>query len=74
MGTISLRVTDDESRLIRGYASANGLNLSSFIRELVLDRIESDMQLDEERILKAAERIKTEKALDHTEVWERLGV
>ena len=74
MGSISLRVTDEESRLIRGYASANGLNLSTFIRELVLDKIESDMQLDEERILRAAERINSENALDHTEVWKKLGV
>lgn len=74
MSTISLRVSEEESRLIREYVSANKLNLSSFVRELVLDRIEEDLALDEERILKAKARMKTEKALDHEEVWKRLGI
>ena len=74
MSTISVRVSEEESRLIKGYAASNGLNLSSFIRELVLDKIENDLNLDEERILEANERIKHEKAYDHTEVWKRLGI
>ncbi|MEL5720979.1 MAG: DUF6290 family protein [Treponemataceae bacterium] len=74
MSTISLRVSEEESKLIREYVSANQLNLSSFVRELVLDRIEEDLALDEERILKAKARMKTEKALDHEEVWKRLGI
>lgn len=74
MSTISLRVTDEESRLIRGYINANGLNMSSFVRDLIFDKIEDDMNLDEERILNASKRIGKEKAFDHTEVWERLGV
>ncbi len=74
MSTISLRVSEEESKLIREYVSANQLNLSSFIRELVLDRIEEDLSLDEERILRAKERMETEKALDHEEVWKKLGI
>lgn len=74
MSTISLRVTEDESRLIRSYANTNGLNVSTFIRDIILDKIEEDFKLDEERILKASKRINTEKALDHKDVWERLGV
>lgn len=74
MSTISLRVSDDENKLIQSYVAANNLNLSSFIRDLVLDKIEDDMKLDEERILKARELAKKEKVYDHTEVWQELGV
>ncbi|TDP46644.1 type II toxin-antitoxin system RelB family antitoxin [Aminicella lysinilytica] len=74
MSTISLRVSEDEANLIKEYTNANGLNMSSFIRDLVLDKIEDDLNLDEERILNAKQRIDREKAFDHTEVWERLKV
>ncbi len=58
MTTISLRVNDDESKLIHDYVSANQLNMSQFIRDAVLDKIESDFELDEERILEAFEKSK----------------
>ena len=74
MSTISLRVSDDESKMIREYAKVNGMSLTQFIKDLVLDKIEEELNLDEERILQAKERINREKAYDHTEVWERLGV
>lgn len=74
MSTISLRVSEEESKLIKAYIQANGLNLSTFARELILDKIEEDLTMDEARILNAKNRIKTEKAFDHEEVWERLGV
>ncbi len=74
MGTISLRVSDDENKLIQSYVSANNLNLSSFIRNLVLDKIEDDMRLDESRILRARELLKKEKMYDHTDVWKELGI
>lgn len=74
MSTISLRVSDQESELIQAYVAANNLNLSAFIRDLVLDKIEEDFQLDEERILRAREQIAKEKTYDHTDVWDMLGV
>ena len=52
MNTISLRMNDDETKLLRDYVSVNNLNMSKFIRDLVLDKIEDDLSLDEERILK----------------------
>ena len=58
MNTISLRMNDDETKLLRDYVSVNNLNLS----------------LDEERILKAHEKAKHEKKYDHTEVWKMLGI
>ena len=53
MTTISLRVNDDESKLIHDYVSVNQLNMSQFIRDAVLDKIENDLDLDEDRILYA---------------------
>lgn len=74
MSTISLRVSDEENKLIQNYVSANNLNLSSFIRNLVLDKIEEDMKLDEDRILQARALMEKEKIYDHTEVWKELGI
>lgn len=74
MNTISLRMNDDETKLLRDYVSVNNLNMSKFIRDLVLDKIEDDLSLDEERILKAHEKAKNEKKYNHTEVWKMLGI
>lgn len=74
MTTISLRVNDDESKLIHDYVSINQLNMSQFIRDAVLDKIENDLDLDEDRILYAFEKAKQETTYDHTEVWKMLGV
>lgn len=74
MTTISLRVNDDESKLIHDYVSVNQLNMSQFIRDAVLDKIENDLDLDEDRILYAFEKAKQEKTYDHIEVWKMLGV
>ena len=74
MTTISLRVNDDESKLINDYVSINQLNMSQFIRDAVLDKIENDLDFDEDRILYAFEKAKQETTYDHTEVWKMLGV
>lgn len=74
MNTISLRLNDEDTKLLRDYVSVNNLNMSKFIRELVLDKIEEDLSLDEKRILRAHEKAKAEKKYDHTEVWEMLGI
>jgi len=74
MSTISVRVSPEDNKLIHEYASANNLNLSQFIRDAVMDKIEDDLSLDEERILNALNRSKTEKKYSHEEVWDILGV
>lgn len=53
--TISFRVTDDEKHLIQSYAASHHLIVSSFIRDLVLDQLEEDGELEEARFLKALE-------------------
>lgn len=74
MSTISLRLNESDYRLIQSYVTANNLNLSAFIREAVLDKVEQDLKLDEQRILAAKERASQEKSYDHTEVWKELGI
>ncbi|MBQ3520719.1 MAG: ribbon-helix-helix protein, CopG family [Firmicutes bacterium] len=74
MATISLRLNDEDAKLVQEYVAANDLNLSSFVRELILDKIEDDLALDEERIINARTRAANEASYDHTEVWKKLGV
>lgn len=74
MSSISLRVSDDELQLIRNYAAANSLNLSSFIRGVVLDAIEDDLSLDADRILAARDQAHREKIYSHDEAWAEIGV
>ena len=74
MNTISLRMNDEEAKLLRDYVSVNNLNRSQFIRELIMDKLEEEFELDEARILHAHQKAKNEKKYDHTEVWEILGV
>lgn len=74
MNTISLRMNDEEAKLLRDYVSVNNLNMSQFIRELIMDKLEEEFELDEARILHAHQKAKNEKKYDHTEVWEILGV
>jgi len=74
MSSISMRVSDDEYRLISEYAKVNNKSLSDLIKGAVLDLIEDDMQLDEERILRARYEALRGKFRDHEEVWEALGV
>ena len=74
MGTISLRLTDEQLKLLKDYTEANNLNMSSFVREAVFNYMEKDFELDEERILRARSRMAEEKTMDHTEVWKELGV
>lgn len=50
------------------------LLFSSFIRNLVLAKIEEDMKLDEDRILRARALMEKGKIYDHTEVWKELGI
>lgn len=74
MTTISVRLNESDAKLLKEYTLANNLSVSSFIRNVVIDKIEDDLRLDEERILNAVNRIGKEEMYDHVEVWERLGI
>lgn len=74
MSTISLRLSNDEELLVKNYIKVNNLSLSEFIRNTILDKIEDDLQINEERILKAWEEAKQEKRVSHKDLWNELGV
>ncbi len=43
--TISMRLNDNDSKLIKAYADMHGLTVSELMRESVLDRIEDEYDL-----------------------------
>ncbi len=45
MGTISLRFSDRDDILIRKYAQVHGMDISTFIRQAVMERIEDEYDL-----------------------------
>ena len=74
MGTISLRLNDDDYNKLQEYVSINNLTLSSFVREAIMYKIDEDLELDDERILNSLKKARSEKAIDHTDVWKELGI
>jgi RHH-type transcriptional regulator, rel operon repressor / antitoxin RelB len=52
--TISLRLAEEESNLIKSYAALHGISVSELVRQAVLERIEDeyDLQLFDEAMKK----------------------
>ena len=44
--TISLRLSDDDTMLIKKYAEINRMSVSDLIRQAVLERIENEYDLE----------------------------
>lgn len=67
---LSLRMSDEDERLIRNYARYNQLTVSEFLRMAALERIEDEYDLQvlrEYENLKAAGEV---KLYSHDEVWD----
>ena len=45
MNVITLRINDNDNKLVRDYAKANNITISDLIRDSVLERIEDDIDL-----------------------------
>ncbi|WP_214803086.1 type II toxin-antitoxin system RelB family antitoxin [Exiguobacterium sp. ERU656] len=45
MSTISVRLDDQDTRLIKEYAKAKNITISTLVRDAVLDRIEDEIDL-----------------------------
>lgn len=45
MSVVSLRMSDRDNTLIRKYAELNGMDLSTFIRQAVIEKIEDEYDL-----------------------------
>lgn len=67
---LSLRMSDEDERLIRNYARYNQLTVSEFLRMAALERIENEYDL---QVLREYENLKEAgevKLYSHDEVWE----
>lgn len=43
--TVSLRLNNNDSELIKAYAEMNGMSISELFRQTVLERIETELDL-----------------------------
>ena len=45
MNVITLRINDDDNKLVRDYAKANNITISDLVRNSVLEKIEDNIDL-----------------------------
>ena len=75
MKVLSLRMKDEELDFLREYAEINNINLSSFIRNLILDRLYDDFSVEEEKeILNAWKESKKHPAKSFEEAFKEIGI
>ncbi len=75
MPTLSLRMEKEDLEFLKEYSNINNLNMSSFVRNLILDKIYDEItEEDEKRILRRLENSKSEKTASAEEVFKRLGL
>ena len=71
--TISVRLSDKETELIKVYAEMNNISLSDLVREAVIEKIEDEYDL--ECYKKAMEEYKKNpKTYTHEEVKEMMKI
>lgn len=51
--TLTLRVSDEDSQLIRDFAKLHGVSVSEYIRSTVMEHIEDEIDLEAYRRAKA---------------------
>ena len=71
--TITIRMSDEDSRLIRDYARLHGTTVSEFMRRAALEKIEDELDI------RAAEKAYAEYLADpvtysHEEIMKELGL
>lgn len=72
MGTVSLRFSDRDDTLIRKYAELHQMDLSSFIRQAVIEKIEDEYDLS--LFDQVWEEEQKEQKRSHDEVKKELGL
>ena len=72
MSTISVRVSDKEDALIRKYAELHNQDLSSFVREAVMEKIEDEYDLT--LFHQIWEQDERQKRFSHEELKRELGL
>ena len=72
MSTISLRLKDKEDILIRKYAELHNMDLSAFIRQAVIEKIEEEYDLT--LFNKVWEDEQNEERVSHDDLKRELGI
>ena len=72
MSTISLRLNDRDDALVRKYAELHGMDLSTFIRQSILEKIEDEYDLT--LFNKVWEEEKDQERVSHGELKKELGL
>lgn len=72
MSTISLRLNDKDDTLIRKYAELHQMDLSTFIRQAVIEKIEAEYDLS--LFDKVWEEEKNQEKLSHENLKKELGL
>ena len=72
MSTISLRLSDKDDKLIRKYAELHNMDLSSFIRETLLEKIEDEYDLT--LFNKVWDEEQKEERVSHEDLKRDLGL
>ncbi|MCV3471508.1 type II toxin-antitoxin system RelB family antitoxin [Campylobacter sp. CNRCH_2015_0338h] len=72
MRTISLRISDQEDILLKEYLAINNLQLSKFIRDTILEKIEDELNLDENKILISLKEAKKDNIYSIEEVFKNV--
>lgn len=65
----SLRLSSEDERLIRNYASYNNLTVSEFLRMAALEHIENEYDLQALKEYEARKAAGEVKLYSHEEVW-----
>jgi hypothetical protein len=72
MGTISLRLSDKDDTLIRKYAELHQMDLSTFIRQTLIEKIEDEFDLT--LFDKIWKEEKNQKRISHEDVKKELDL
>lgn len=71
--TVSLRLNEEDNKLIRAYAEIRGITVSEFLREAALDEIKRELDI---LFLEDAykQHLKKTQVLSKNELRKRLGL
>ncbi len=72
MSTVSLRLNDKDDSLIRKYAELHNIDLSTFIRQAVIEKIENEYDL--KLFNKVWEEEKDQERISHDDLKKELGL
>ncbi|MGV3000049.1 type II toxin-antitoxin system RelB family antitoxin [Streptococcus suis] len=71
MTTMTLRINDEDSKLIKNYIQLHGLTISEFARQAMLERIEDEYDLD---VLRQAMAEDDGVRISHEELMAEFGL